>query len=109
MVRYTEEQKADALKLVEEIGVQKASEQLHIAVQPLYKWKNGGKQEAKKATPAKAKPAQKPSNTKLPGDMEKLLKETDGERANIAAIYAENEVLKEMNRKLREALKAFLA
>ena len=40
MVRYTQEQKEEALKRVQELGVAKASEELHISTQTLYKWRN---------------------------------------------------------------------
>ena len=39
LVRYTEEQKAEALKLADEISVKKASEQLSISYQSLLAWR----------------------------------------------------------------------
>ena len=42
MVRYTEEQKAEALRLADEIGTKKASERLSIAYQSIVTWRKKG-------------------------------------------------------------------
>ncbi len=40
MVKYSDEQKESALLLVKEIGISRASRELHIADQTLRKWRN---------------------------------------------------------------------
>lgn len=46
-IRYTEAQKEEALQLVQETGVTRASEQLGITINTLYAWRKakGGKQQ----------------------------------------------------------------
>ena len=39
-VRYTQEQKDEAMRSIEKVGVAKTSEEMKIAVQTLYKWRN---------------------------------------------------------------------
>ena len=48
MIKYDEEQKSQALLLVKEIGITKASRELHIANQTLRKWRSqaAGKEES---------------------------------------------------------------
>lgn len=59
-LRYSQEQKAAALKSSEEIGVAKTAEVMNIAVQTLYKWRNesgSAKSAPKSAVKAKASDA----------------------------------------------------
>jgi len=58
-MRYSEEQKSDALKLADEIGAKKASEQLSIAYPTILDWK---KKRAESATPTEL-PEESPSAT----------------------------------------------
>ena len=88
MVRYTQEQKEEALKRVQELGVAKASEELHISTQTLYKWRNEILIKIK----------------------EDLRNETDKAEpsARIEALEAENAVLRERNEKMRNLLESML-
>ena len=56
-MRYTEEQKADALKLVDQIGAKKTSEQLSIAYPTILDWR---KKRAEAAALAKEVPSTSP-------------------------------------------------
>ena len=42
-MRHTSEQKAEALKSINDIGVAKTVEALNISAQTLYKWRNAAK------------------------------------------------------------------
>ena len=104
-IRYTEEQKADALKRVGEIGAPKASEELHISIQTLYKWKNEGKGKAPgKKTKGKGKIVKLPT----PDNVKGLLEESNGDKITIKTLKEENEKLRTMNERLRNALSAFI-
>ena len=98
MVRYTEEQKAQALQYMAENGVQKAKEELGISVQTLYKWRNGGA-----APKAGQKRGRKPSK-----EVAALLKDDGGAVQKIAQLEKENLALRTQNEKLKKAIQSFL-
>lgn len=98
-VRYTEEQKAQALQSVQEIGVAKTSEAMGISLQTLYKWKSqSGEVDA----------TSRRRSRKAKDDARALLAEADDTTVRLAALQEENLRLREMNQKLRKALAAML-
>ncbi len=89
-VEYTEQQKADAVKRAQEIGVQKAAKELGIPWQPLSKWNKEagnptfrGTQAEKKAAKEKAASAKKTAPKKS-ASKSKATKKTSA-KASIAA------------------------
>lgn len=110
-VKYSLEQKTNALNLIREKGVAKAHEELGISIQTLYKWRNEANVDGFEAVenagklPVSAKKAKvaAPSD-----DIKKLIKENDGTKATIEALQAENEALRQMNKRLTTALMAFI-
>ena len=127
-MRYTKEQKADAVNSMNEIGVAKTKEKMGIGLQTLYKWKReadgtakhapaskAGKVKAgrksKKATSAPATEESKPTEqVAAPNadDIRALLaKDTEAEQ-KIAALQSEIITLREKNARLRKALASFI-
>lgn len=100
-VRYTEEQKAQALQSVQEIGVAKTSEAMGISLQTLYKWKS-------QSGSAEADATSRRRSRKAKDDARALLAEADDTTVRLAALQEENLRLREMNQKLRKALAAML-
>lgn len=87
-MRYTQEQKAAALKSIEEIGVAKTAEAMSIAVQTLYKWRNESG-----AAESPPKPAVKAKSS----EVRALL-------ANDRTLQKKNDQLEAENKELRETL-----
>ena len=106
MIRYTDEQKAQALQSIQEIGVAKTNEALGISIQTLYKWKNETGAAQPKTTRTRRK---KNVETRDVADVTALLKDDDGAAEKLAQLEAENLRLRDANAKLRRALAAFLA
>lgn len=116
MVRYTEEQKANALKRVDEVGVAKAKDELGISSQTLYKWKHDAgsitepskpKKRAKKLTTDQPKAAADTQSEKI--EVAKaLLAEPSAVEEKLAQLEVENAKLRETNARLRTALAAFI-
>lgn len=102
MVRYTQEQKEEALNRVREIGVAKASEELHISVQTLYKWRNEVLVKIKEERQTKEAGELDPSTVKA------LIDPTIELKARVEALEAENMVLRERNEKMRTLLESML-
>lgn len=100
-VRYTEEQKAQALQSIVENGVAKTSEAMGISIQTLYKWKN-------QTTSAEGDATAKRRGRKAKETARTLLAEADDTTVRLAALQEENLRLREMNQKLRKALAAML-
>ncbi len=104
-MRYTNEQKAEALKSIEDIGVAKTVEVLKISAQTLYKWRNEAKAtqkpEMQDANPVTAKD-QKVLDAQELLENDRLLQE------KIAHLEAENSVLRAKFVKYRAALAAVL-
>lgn len=100
-IRYTDEQKAQALESIQKNGVAKTGEAMGISLQTLYKWKN---QNITEETPATGKRrGRKPKEA-----ARALLAETDDTAARLTAVQEENLRLRETNQKLRKALAALL-
>ena len=99
-VRYTREQKAEALKSIDEIGVAKTVEALKISAQTLYKWRN------------KAKTTQSPETeaTRVGEvfDAQGLLDNDRLMQEKIVQLEAENRALRATIAKYRAALSAVL-
>lgn len=65
--RYTPEEKESALRLCDEIGVHKASQETGISVNSLYKWRSGVKDEIfAPKIPAPAEVVEVPAATTVP-------------------------------------------
>ena len=98
-MRYKPEQKAEALKSVEEIGVAKTVEALKVSAQTLYKWRN------------ETKAAQSPEQAavaKTTFDAQELLENDRLLKEKIAQLETENKALHEALMKYRVALAAVL-
>lgn len=96
-IRYTEEQKANALALLEEKTVKAVSEELNISVQTLSKWRK----EAKGETPAQSK-------EELLNSVEAMLaQETIAKDKQIEKLEAENKELRDTISNLEEKLNKF--
>jgi transposase-like protein len=110
MVRYTQEQKEEALKRVQELGVAKASEELHISTQTLYKWRNEILIKIKEDLRNEAdKAEQSEAHDELDHKAVKdLIDPTVELKARIEALEAENVVLRERNEKMRNLLESML-
>lgn len=102
MIRYTAEQKEEALKRVDEIGVHKTHNEMGIAIQTLYKWRTEKDPEKKtfKKYATRKTSAAKPSVDK---DVKALLSNKDL-LAKMKRLEAENEALTSQNLKLKTAL-----
>ncbi|MEA5015970.1 MAG: transposase [Candidatus Limiplasma sp.] len=91
-VRYTQEQKAAALKSIEEVGLAKTAENMNIAVQTLYKWRNdSGAEKSPPKSPSKSSVKAKASEART------LL-------ANDRTLQKKNDQLEEENKALRATL-----
>lgn len=114
MVRYTQEQKENALKRVEEIGAKQARAELGISMQTLYKWRaeakvDAGEDSVKKTAKKKsAKKANKKNDENSIENIRALLTEDDALTAKITRLEAENAALIAMNIKLKKALASFI-
>ena len=82
LVRYTAEQKADALKLADEIGTKKAGEQLSISYQSLLGWRKKGIMPAESAEESPVAPIQDviSNNQNLTLDMQVQLLKQENEQ-----------------------------
>lgn len=116
MVRYTKEQKTEALKLVAEQGVTKAKNELGISIQTLYKWKHDADTTTEQPKPtkrAKKVAAKQPKAVANAQDQKvetakALLAEPSAAEEKIAQLEAENAKLRDANQRLRDALAAFI-
>lgn len=114
MVRYTQEQKENALKRVEEIGAKQAGTELGISMQTLYKWRAEAKAAAGEVSEKKTvkKKTAKKTNQKIVDNsienIRALLAEDDAMAAKIARLEEENAALIAMNSKLKKALASFI-
>lgn len=98
-MKYTLEQKTEALKSIEEIGVQKTVEALKISAQTLYKWRNGAKAEQ---SPATSEADRKSLDIQALLENDRLMQET------IDHLEAENKALRATLIRYRAALAAVL-
>lgn len=86
--RYTKEQKAEALALCDEIGVQEASEKTGITKNTLYMWRSKGSQ----TTPA---------------NQESPKPQPETEDSELIRLRVENDALRKQTASLKAALRAF--
>jgi transposase-like protein len=104
-MRYTSEQKSDALKSIQEMGVTKTAEALKISVQTLYKWRS----EADVQQPDAVKPkSRRTAKTKETLDARALLEKDKSLEQKIARLETENAALRTLVVKYRAALAAVL-
>lgn len=104
-MKYTGEQKSEALKCIQEMGVTKTAEALKISAQTLYKWRT----EAAAQQPDAAKPkGHRTAKTKETLDARALLEEDKSLKQKIAQLEAENSALRSSLVKYRAALAAAL-
>lgn len=99
MVRYSYEQKAEALKLAGEIGVYKAQEKLGISIQTIYKWRSEAKKPETQPAKETAKGYEKTVSREV--DVHDLLNADDGALASLEALQNENKRLMDENNSLR--------
>lgn len=96
-VRYTEEQKANALALMEEKSVKAVSEELNISVQTLSKWRRDAKGETSSQ-----------SKEELLNSVEAMLaQETIAKDKQIEKLEAENKELRDTISNLEEKINKF--
>lgn len=98
-VRYTDEQKEQALQLAKQIGIPKAGKELGITLQTMYKWAKADKEAAQPAAP---------DYSQQENAARALLSEDTCDQDRLAYLEAENARLRQMNDKLRKALRAFV-
>ena len=96
-VRYTQEQKDEAMRSIEKVGVAKTSEEMKIAVQTLYKWRNDSN-----ATKPPEKSAIKAKGKAKASDARALL-------ANDRTLQKKNDQLEAENKALRATLARYRA
>lgn len=99
MIKYTDEQKSRAMELVAQKGIRAAHEELGIAMQTLYKWRNSAGAEP---SPRGRKPKQQTV------DNEKLVNDSEYLETKVKTLEAEVQLLLEKNAALRKALAAFI-
>ena len=96
-IRYTEEQKANALALLEEKSVKAVSEELNISVQTLSKWRRDAKGETTTQ-----------SKEELLNSVEAMLaQETIAKDKQIEKLEAENKELRDTISALEEKINKF--
>lgn len=104
-MKYTNEQKSEALKSIQDVGVAKTAEALKISVQTLYKWRT----EADAQPPEAFKPkGRHTAKTKEALDARALLEKDKSLEQRIAQLETENAALRTLVVKYRAALAAVL-
>ena len=104
-MKYTSEQKSEALKNIQDMGVTKTAEALKISVQTLYKWRT----EADAQQPETVKPkGQHTAKTKETLDARALLEKDKSLEQKITQLEVENAALRTLVAKYRAALAAVL-
>jgi len=106
---YTAKEKENALRLCEEIGVQKASEETGISVNSLYAWRGGKKANKAAAIANDAEiPVNAPAaNDKKTGASRKQSGVGENPDEELIRLRIENEALKAQNKTLKNALRPF--
>ena len=104
-MKYTSEQKNEAMKSIQDVGVTKTAEVLKISVQTLYKWRA----EADVQQPDAVKPkSRRTAKTKETLDARALLEKDKSLEQKIAQLEGENSALRATLVKYRAALPAVL-
>ena len=98
MIRYTEEQKTQALEYMKDNGAQKTKEKYGISIQTLYQWR-GASGEPKAA---------RKRGRKVPAEIAALLATDGGAVEKITQLEKENIALRALNEKLKKALQSFI-
>ncbi len=104
-MRYTNEQKSEALKSIHAIGVTKTAEALKISVQTLYKWHSEADTQQPDVANIKGHRIAKIKETL---DARALLEKDKSLEQKIAQLEAENMTLRTLVVKYRAALAAVL-
>lgn len=104
-MKYTSEQKSEALKSIHDIGVTKTAEALNISIQTLYKWRTEA--DAQQPETAKSK-SRRTTKIKETLDALALLEKDKSLEQKIAQLEAENVALRTLVVKYRAALAAVL-
>jgi len=104
-MKYTSEQKSEALKSIQDMGVTKTAEALKISVQTLYKWRTEA--DAQQPEAAKSK-GHRTAKVKEMLDVRALLEKDKSLEQKIAQLETENSALRTSLMKYRAALAAVL-
>ena len=106
--RYSVEEKAKALRLCDEIGLSKASKQIGISVNSLYKWRMGVQNEIPTVAAAAEIPIEEPVAEE---NVSKISPHTNYARENeneeLIRLQLENTMLKAKMTALKNALRVF--
>ena len=104
-MKYTSEQKSEALKSIQDMGVTKTADVLKISVQTLYKWRTEA--DAKQPDAVKSK-GRRAAKTKEILDARTLLEKDKSLEQKIAQLETENAAQRTLIAKYRAALAAVL-
>jgi len=104
-MKYTNEQKSEALKSIQNVGVAKTAEALKISVQTLYKWRTEADAQLPETVKSKGHRAAKTRETL---DARVLLEIDKSLEQKIAQLEVENAALRTLVSKYRAALAAVL-
>ncbi len=109
MKRYSELEKQEALQRAKEIGVKRTCEEMNIAIQSLYKWRNDEKQALNQAqyimaaTQYAAAPAVINANA-APTNLAGIVQVDDIYEPKIRELEAENHRLRQIIVKLKQVI-----
>ena len=104
-MKYTSEQKSEALKSIQDMGVTKTAEALKISVQTLYKWRTEA--DAQQTETVKSK-GHRTTKVKETLDARALLEKDKSLEQKITQLEVENAALHTLVAKYRAALSAVL-
>jgi transposase-like protein len=104
-MKYTSEQKSEALKSIQDMGVTKTAEALKISVQTLYKWRTEA--DAQQPETVKSK-SHRTAKVKEMLDVRALLEKDKSLEQKIAQLETENAAQRTLIAKYRAALAAVL-
>ena len=108
-MKYTLEQKTEALKSIEDIGVSKTVEALNISAPTLYKWRNGAKSTQHPEVQEVKPDTTKAKDKKNVREARDLLENDRHMQEKITQLESENKALRVAVSKYRVALLAVLA
>ena len=104
-MRYTGEQKSEALKSIQDVGVAQTAEALKISVQTLYKWRTEADAQLPETVKSKGR---RPAKVKETLDARALLEKDRSLEQKIDLLETENAALRALVVKYRAALAAVL-